>query len=853
MPTELVGREHELAALLTAVRSPVPAVQAVALVGEPGAGKSRLLDELATTSDANIVLGHAMDAADGGGPYRLLEALLPTASPLDEEAAFEGIADALAVRATQARVTLLLDDVQWAATTSCRALSHAIRVLSGAALTLVLSGRPEILEPGASVAQLLDELNRRRVLDVLWLKPLSADDVRRLARLLTGATLTGAAEARLVQAAGGNPFFVEELVRAGGELVEVPPTLRLAIAHRLDRLSTDSRGLLEVGAVLGRTFTAEQLSSITGAAGAEVLARLEQARRAEFISRASEGWTFRHDAVRETAYELAPGKAGLHLRAAAALAATAPDDAAGNASVATHFRLGGARPEAGAWSLRAASAALAGRAPVEARAHAHAAAELLADDSVLAAEARLVEGESAMAAGEFDSAERVLQTLVDGPSGAYALLHLGRLSRRREESQVAANRLEAALAAGDEGPVVTEALIELASLDGLARGRFEEAEANARRAIDLATAAGDARLEARALLALASTRARRAGPEGQADLLRSAMARAEAGGDMVTAAEAAATLANVHYWVGELGESARYAERRLELAIQAGDVFALRHTHSWLALLATSRGEWNEAERLAEAARPGLLRLQSPEPIAFLEVVEGLMWLRRGDPARAYAVLVAALARLEGTDPAAQVWYAGLAALAAVEDGRTGEAEPWIRTQEERLATMAPEALPARSARTVLALVFAALRDRERGAACEEALRPFADDFHWWPVRRSLAALAALRGDTRTALADLDATEALCAREGLQPDLHDIAEMRRRVRGRAHGNAAGLSRREVEVLTLVAAGCTNRDIAERLVLSERTVINHVTHILNKLGTDNRAGAAAAAMRLGIVQ
>ena len=58
----------------------------------------------------------------------------------------------------------------------------------------------------------------------------------------------------------------------------------------------------------------------------------------------------------------------------------------------------------------------------------------------------------------------------------------------------------------------------------------------------------------------------------------------------------------------------------------------------------------------------------------------------------------------------------------------------------------------------------------------------------------------------------------------------------------------GLSAREVEVLRLVAQGKTNREIAAALVISERTVINHLSHIFAKTGTDNRAAATAFALR-----
>jgi DNA-binding NarL/FixJ family response regulator len=62
---------------------------------------------------------------------------------------------------------------------------------------------------------------------------------------------------------------------------------------------------------------------------------------------------------------------------------------------------------------------------------------------------------------------------------------------------------------------------------------------------------------------------------------------------------------------------------------------------------------------------------------------------------------------------------------------------------------------------------------------------------------------------------------------------------------------AGLSSREVEVLRLVVMGKSNRQIAEALVLSEKTVINHLTSIFNKTGTDNRAAATAFAIRHGL--
>src|SRR5262249_10087744 len=138
-------------------------------------------------------------------------------------------------------------------------------------------------------------------------------------------------------------------------------------------------------------------------------------------------------------------------------------------------------------------------------------------------------------------------------------------------------------------------------------------------------------------------------------------------------------------------------------------------------------------------------------------------------------------------------------------------------------------------------------------------------------VDRALGMAAAAAGDTHAARQHLVEAETLARRIGLPPGLAlsllsrgafnsdrpsggvrlcdelGMQELGRRMQapivgGRRQRHVAGLSDRELEVLRLVAQGLTNRDIAGRLVLSEKTVARHLTTIFAKAAVENRAGA-----------
>ena len=107
------------------------------------------------------------------------------------------------------------------------------------------------------------------------------------------------------------------------------------------------------------------------------------------------------------------------------------------------------------------------------------------------------------------------------------------------------------------------------------------------------------------------------------------------------------------------------------------------------------------------------------------------------------------------------------------------------------------------------------------------------------PARSPAAAADHLRREASAGRLDPSAVDAVLASAG------------HRANGRSSG-PAGLTAREVEVLSLVAQGCSTREVARRLVISTKTVSNHLEHIYLKAGVRNRAGVALFAVEHGLL-
>jgi DNA-binding CsgD family transcriptional regulator len=107
------------------------------------------------------------------------------------------------------------------------------------------------------------------------------------------------------------------------------------------------------------------------------------------------------------------------------------------------------------------------------------------------------------------------------------------------------------------------------------------------------------------------------------------------------------------------------------------------------------------------------------------------------------------------------------------------------------------------------------------------------------PARSAENAAAELRAEVKAGRYDAEAVAAVLGAAG------------HRVPRRREG-PAGLTVREVEVLRLVARGLSNKEVAERLFISPKTVANHVEHIYAKIDASTRAAASLFAMHHGLL-
>jgi ATP/maltotriose-dependent transcriptional regulator MalT len=368
-----VGRARELAELEGALDQLAAGESwCVQIVGEPGIGKSRLLAELcrhgedrgylvltgrAAEFERDIPFGLMVDALNDyfgslePAVFRALDEDVPRelaavfpALPREPDSAASGGEGAeryrlhYAVRAvlerlaTRQPVLLALDDVHWADTASVEMLSHLLRRFRGPGLMAVAYRQA----PSRLVAA-LDGAARAGRASRLEPALLTLEE----AGSLIGSGVDESALVMLYRESGGNPFYIEQLARAGHlgagstarDWVHSPETVPQAVleAIRADVLtaSPESRRALEAAAVAGESFEPELVAAIAQQSAESVFAAIDELLRLDFIrpAEAPRRFRFRHPIVRRAVYDEMPRgwQIGAHARAAEALeAASAP-------------------------------------------------------------------------------------------------------------------------------------------------------------------------------------------------------------------------------------------------------------------------------------------------------------------------------------------------------------------------------------------------------------------------------------------------------------------------------------------------------------------------------------------------
>jgi DNA-binding CsgD family transcriptional regulator len=178
------------------------------------------------------------------------------------------------------------------------------------------------------------------------------------------------------------------------------------------------------------------------------------------------------------------------------------------------------------------------------------------------------------------------------------------------------------------------------------------------------------------------------------------------------------------------------------------------------------------------------------------------------------------------------------------------------RTAAEELSAIASvldaPCLHAMSAQAMGAVLLAEGRIRESLDALRAARRVWqelAAPYEVARVRVLIGRALQLLGDDEGADLELDAAHAGFSRLGAAPDVASVEELSRT---RLSVPPGGLTNRETEVLALIAAGRSNRQIASALAISERTVARHVSNIFTKLDVSSRAAATAFALKRGLI-
>jgi len=658
----LIGREQEVAALKDAVSAArMRQERVVELVGEPGIGKSRLVEELSTLAAGFTQLVGRCEVYATAAPYfvfrpllRQLVGIVPDASSMEAgeqlttwveavmpdqlpwlpllAAAFDATVaptpetesiDAAfrrerlheSVEQFLSRVLMMptlsvIEDAHWIDEASRELLAHLTSPAPRPWLICVTRrpGGEPLADVGAHMAS-------------IELEPLPAAAATALALAAAkDVALSEEALVALTSRSAGNPLFIRELVaasRSGAVEAALPESVELLMTSRIDRLEPGDRALLRYASVVGARFDLELLREILGehAEGAAELERWE--RLTEFVEWESEDvLRFRHELFRVAAYEglSFARRRTIHGRVGAVLerrAGELRDEAAGLLSL--HFLEAGEHDKAWRYSVAAGDRARARYANIDAiefyrRALAAAAAlELDPAEASRVAEALGDVCELAARYDESDEAYTAAQSVLgaDDPAHAHLMLKSGILRERTGEYDEAlrwyARALRSARALEPGGAHATRIELELAYAGVRHRqGRFADAVRWAKRAARDAEEAGDRRALGHAYLLLYIGHTRLGQPDPS--WAEQALPIYEEVDDPLRQASLLNNLGNAAHLEGRWREAVEWYAQSVEVYGRAGDVVNKATPSANSGELLCDQGHHERAEELLRDA-----------------------------------------------------------------------------------------------------------------------------------------------------------------------------------------------------------------------------------------------------------
>ena len=881
----LVGRDEELGLLeasLAAASDGVP--QLVLIEGEAGVGKTSLLGSFAAGRHGCEVLRWAGDETETQLSFAMVAQLLnETRSWADPFAAGAALLAHVGEATTDGPLVLMLDDLHLADQPSLVALNFALRRLRHDPVLAVLSIRPgQVIDLPSSLVRPPTDGGAHLVLGGL-----TVPDVQELAETTGAGRLSRRSAERLHAITGGNPLHLKALLHEVplSEIEQIerpipaPKSFAQLVLADLAATSSDARQTAMAASVLGDRCELADLARVAGLEVDTALRSVEELVRIRVL-RAPAGASavvFDHPLVRAAVYgDLGPAvRSDLHRTAAASLtgttslrhrmaAAIQPDPvlatdleewssrekesgnpvAAAEAMLAAH-RMTPVGPDADRRLLATVALYTISGDARAAQTHSGSIAALPVSGRRLAVQARLAWltgrpdeamtlGEQAWACNDIDPSERDLVAAM-----------LAQIEVLRDHGQQAVTWAGRALAAeGGLDPGLASHTRAQRALGLATSGRLEEAVASM---ADLPADPKEVPLARHPELSTRGHLKLWSGPPAaaQADL---AVAAALTHGDMQPfRLTAAAALAYSLFTAGEWDQGQATLEQLLPLAEDMGQNWILGYLHAQAAAVPAARGEWTTAEQHVSTALEYAARAGNLASMAYADEAAVLLATARDDPQG----VVRATERIHRTPETAPqrdlglFWWPVHRIVALIDLSCLDEAEAELEVLRRRARPGERRTEAARM--RVTGQLAAARHDLGRARECLTSAIDMADD-HVDALEQSLALEAfgrflRRRGERRSAIEHL--RHARTRYQGLAA----VPFVRRCDRELAAcgvndpdpaASTDPLTPQERAVAALICAGRTNRQAAEELVLSVKTIGYHLANVYTKLGVHSRA-------------